>query len=376
MAPAFRGPGWPTPHPPSNRSADPAPRRARRRRRASGAFRGLRHAGPVPDRDSVRAPVDARARRACSTCRTWGRRRSPARIMKRPARALEALIPADVLNLKPASSAIPSCSPRRRDPGRPDGDAAGDGGGSGPLYLVVNASTKEADYAHVAARLPRRFPGPRRRPALLALQGPAAEGVLRRLGGNGAADLAFMTTGWFEIAGLRCHVSRSGYTGEDGFEISVKDGDAVRPVAGASRRPGGKPVRPRGRSSLRPKRALCLYGHDIDPTHDSPWEAGLDLVDSETSAAGGRLSGRRADPARTSPRASGPRPGRARPEGRRRPRGRPIQPRPGPPRGRIVHLRRPSARASTGRRHGLRREGERAPGHELLADRRGRPMPA
>jgi aminomethyltransferase len=109
--------------------------------------------------------------------------------------------------------------------------------------------------------------------ALVALQGPASEAVVRRLGSD-AAKLAFMMTGWVEIAGLRCHVSRSGYTGEDGFEISVKVDDAVALWRALLADPEVKPIGLGARDSLRLEAGLCLYGHDIDET-TSPIEAGL-----------------------------------------------------------------------------------------------------
>jgi aminomethyltransferase len=138
----------------------------------------------------------------------------------------------------------------------------------------VNASTKEADYAHVGADLPagvRLVRADDR--ALLALQGPEAEAVLTRLG-SAAATLTFMAAGWFEVAGLRCHVSRSGYTGEDGFEISAKADEAVPLWRALLADPEVKPIGLGARDSLRLEAGLCLYGHDIDLT-TSPVEAGL-----------------------------------------------------------------------------------------------------
>ncbi len=191
------------------------------------------------------------------------------------ARALEALVPCDVLNLKPGQQRYTQL-------------LAEDGGilddlmvtrpaapeEAGHVYLVVNAGGKEADYAHIQSRLPDGVTlvrGDDR--ALLALQGPAAEEVMRRLGCT-AAGLAFMQTGWFEIAGIRVHVSRSGYTGEDGFEISVKDADAVALWRALLADEAVKPIGLGARDSLRLEAGLCLYGHDID-TLTSPVEAGL-----------------------------------------------------------------------------------------------------
>jgi aminomethyltransferase len=191
------------------------------------------------------------------------------------ARALEALIPADIVNLKPGQQRY---SQLLNENGgilddlmvtRPTTDEE-----KGYIYLVVNASMKEADYTHIQARLPDGItlvPGEDR--ALLALQGPSAEGVLARLGSD-AVSLSFMMSGWFEIAGLRCHVSRSGYTGEDGFEISVKADDAVALWRALLADPEVKPIGLGARDSLRLEAGLCLYGHDID-TATSPIEAGL-----------------------------------------------------------------------------------------------------
>jgi aminomethyltransferase len=191
------------------------------------------------------------------------------------ARALEALVPADVVNLKPGQQRYSQLLDENGGilddlmisrPPTPEE--------AGTIYLVVNASTKEADFARIAASLPSGVTlvrGEER--ALLALQGPSAEGVMRRVA-NGAADLAFMTTGWFEVAGRRCHVSRSGYTGEDGFEISVKADEAVDLWRALLADPEVKPIGLGARDSLRLEAGLCLYGHDIDAT-TSPIEAGL-----------------------------------------------------------------------------------------------------
>jgi aminomethyltransferase len=190
-------------------------------------------------------------------------------------RALEALIPADIVGLKAGQQRY---SQLLDEAGgilddlmvtRPATQEE-----AGYLYLVVNASTKEADYAHIAARLPAGIAlvrGDDR--ALLALQGPSAEGVLERLGCE-AVGLSFMMAGWFALGGLRCHVSRSGYTGEDGFEISVKAEDAVALWRLLLADPEVKPIGLGARDSLRLEAGLCLYGHDIDPT-TSPVEAGL-----------------------------------------------------------------------------------------------------
>jgi aminomethyltransferase len=191
------------------------------------------------------------------------------------ARGLETLLPADILGLAPGQQRYSQLLDAQ-------GGILDDLMVTRPataeearhVYLVVNAGTKEADYAHLAAHLPKGLKlvrGDDR--ALLALQGPRAVEAMRRLG-SGAVDLAFMRAGWFDVAGHRCHVSRSGYTGEDGFEISVKASEAEalwsRLLADAE----VKPIGLGARDSLRLEAGLCLYGHDIDAT-TSPVEAGL-----------------------------------------------------------------------------------------------------
>jgi aminomethyltransferase len=191
------------------------------------------------------------------------------------AMALEALVPADLLNLAPGQQRY--------------SQLLNEGGGiiddlmltrpasatqDGRLLLVVNASRKEVDYAHLKARLPARVRlelATER--ALLALQGPTALAVMRALS-PAAAGLAFMTGANVRLGGIDCHVSRSGYTGEDGFEISMaaaRAGELAQLLLGHD---GVEPIGLGARDSLRLEAALCLYGHDIDET-TSPVEAGL-----------------------------------------------------------------------------------------------------
>lgn len=191
------------------------------------------------------------------------------------AKALEALIPADVLNLKPNQQRY---SQLLADDGGILDDLmvtrVGAPGHEGWLYLVVNASMKDADYAHIEARLPKGVALTRKDDlALIALQGPSAAAVLARLA-PAAADLAFMGSADVEIDGVWAHVSRSGYTGEDGFEISVKAADAAKLWRTLLADPEVKPIGLGARDSLRLEAGLCLYGHDIDTT-TTPIEAGL-----------------------------------------------------------------------------------------------------
>jgi aminomethyltransferase len=191
------------------------------------------------------------------------------------ARALEALIPADVLNLKPNQQRYSQLL--AQDGGILDDlmvTRVGAPGHEGWLYLVVNASMKDADYAHIQAHLPQGVSLNRKDGlALMALQGPSAAAVLAGLAPE-TADLPFMMSADVQVDGIRCHVSRSGYTGEDGFEISCQAEDAAKLWNRLLADPEVKPIGLGARDSLRLEAGLCLYGHDIDTT-TSPIEAGL-----------------------------------------------------------------------------------------------------
>jgi aminomethyltransferase len=191
------------------------------------------------------------------------------------AAALEGLVPADVLNLKPGQQRYTQLL---NDAGGIIDDlmvtrlAAADD--DGMLFLIVNASRKDVDYAHIAARLPkgvRLESAPDR--ALLAVQGPAAAQMLASLC-PAASRLSFMAAASARIGELDCHISRSGYTGEDGFEISLPAAGAERLWETLLRAEEMKPIGLGARDSLRLEAGLCLYGHDIDDT-TSPIEAGL-----------------------------------------------------------------------------------------------------
>jgi aminomethyltransferase len=142
------------------------------------------------------------------------------------------------------------------------------------LILVVNAACKEADEAHLRAHLSEdvEIENLSAR-GLLALQGPAAEDALARLVPQ-CRELRFMQSAFWTIEGARCFVTRSGYTGEDGFEISVP-GEAAEALARRLLAMAEvKPVGLGARDSLRLEAGLCLYGHDIDE-QTTPIEAGL-----------------------------------------------------------------------------------------------------
>jgi aminomethyltransferase len=142
------------------------------------------------------------------------------------------------------------------------------------LFLVVNAACKEADLAHLHDRLGRSASiEPLADRALLALQGPAAATVLSRFIG-GIARLRFMSAAEVTVGGRQCLVTRSGYTGEDGFEISLLAGEAEGFARRLIAEPEVLPIGLGARDSLRLEAGLCLYGHDIDET-TTPIEADL-----------------------------------------------------------------------------------------------------
>ncbi len=142
------------------------------------------------------------------------------------------------------------------------------------LYLVVNAATKHADYAYISGQLTATLsvePQPDR--ALLALQGPKSETVLSRHSA-GIAALTFLNVAETRVAGVAAIISRSGYTGEDGFEISLAAADAEAVARILLDEPEVKPAGLGARDTLRLEAGLCLYGHDMDES-TTPVEAGL-----------------------------------------------------------------------------------------------------
>lgn len=191
------------------------------------------------------------------------------------ARALEALLPADILNLKPGQQRYSQLL--ATDGGilddlmvtRPEGTE-----NDGALLLVVNAACKEADYAHIAKHLPA---GIRLEVddahALIALQGPRAAAVLEKLV-PGVESMSFMAGRFASLDGARVHLTRSGYTGEDGYEIAVPNARAASVWQLLTSSPDVEPIGLGARDSLRLEAGLCLYGHDIDTT-TSPIEARL-----------------------------------------------------------------------------------------------------
>jgi aminomethyltransferase len=202
------------------------------------------------------------------------------------AAALETLVPVDIVGLAPgkqryalftndAGGILDDLMVTRRDD---------------HLFVVVNAACKDADTAHLRAHLATRCliqPLPER--ALLALQGPKAAAVMERLAPE-LARLTFMTGAEATIHGIACFATRSGYTGEDGFEISVADTDAEALARGLLAEPEVRPAGLGARDTLRLEAGLCLYGHDIDTT-TTPIEAGLTWAIQKVRRPGGERAG-------------------------------------------------------------------------------------
>jgi aminomethyltransferase len=158
------------------------------------------------------------------------------------------------------------------------------------LFLVVNAACKAEDEAHLRANLSDDCviePLPDR--ALIALQGPKAEALLAKFCAEAPA-MRFMDSGPRRVAGFDCFVSRSGYTGEDGFEISVP-ADNAEALATALLASGEVlPIGLGARDSLRLEAGLCLYGHDIDTT-TTPAEGALEWSIQKSRRNGGARAG-------------------------------------------------------------------------------------
>lgn len=202
------------------------------------------------------------------------------------ARALESLVPVDVVDLPPGKQRygyFTNASGGLRDDlmiTRRESD----------LLLVVNAACKDADLLHLVTHIGHRCHVqalPER--ALLALQGPQAATALARLH-PGVAQLRFMSGAQFTLNGSDCYVTRSGYTGEDGFEISVP-ADAAEALARALlAQPEVEPAGLGARDTLRLEAGLCLYGHDIHAT-TTPVEAGLAWAIQKVRRPGGARAG-------------------------------------------------------------------------------------
>ena len=158
------------------------------------------------------------------------------------------------------------------------------------IFVIVNGACKALDIAHIEQKIGARcqvIPMPEM--ALMALQGPQAITVMARLA-PGIEKLVFMTGGRFEIAGCNCFITRSGYTGEDGFEISVHEMQAEKLARTLLAQPEVKPIGLGARNSLRLEAGLCLYGNDIDTT-TTPVEAALTWAIQKVRRTGGPREG-------------------------------------------------------------------------------------
>lgn len=202
------------------------------------------------------------------------------------ARALESLAPMDIVGLAPGHMRY--------------GVFTDAGGGvlddfmlantGEELFAVVNAACKADDIRRMRASIGTRcdideLVGR----ALLALQGPAAAAVLETLA-PGVARMHFMMTSAMEVAGIACVVSRSGYTGEDGFEISVPGADAEDLARRLLANDAVVPVGLGARDSLRLEAGLCLYGQDMN-RNTTPVEAGLAWTIAKARRRGGERAG-------------------------------------------------------------------------------------
>jgi aminomethyltransferase len=202
------------------------------------------------------------------------------------ARALERLVPQDILAIAPGRQRYAQFT--NAEGGILDDLMVANFGDH--LFLVVNAACKAADEAHLRANLSDDCVIEQLADrALIALQGPKAESALAKLCAEVSA-MKFMDSGPHRVAGLDCFVSRSGYTGEDGFEISVPAGDAERLAKALLDNADVMPIGLGARDSLRLEGGLCLYGHDID-TATTPVEAALEWSVQKSRRTGGARAG-------------------------------------------------------------------------------------
>jgi aminomethyltransferase len=169
-----------------------------------------------------------------------------------------------------------------------DPHAVGERGGN--IFVIVNGACKVGDIAHMQAKIGKRceiVPLPSH--GLLALQGPLAVNALQRVV-PGVETLVFMTGSAFRWKDAELFITRSGYTGEDGFEISLPGDNADALARALLAQPEVKPVGLGARNSLRLEAGLCLYGQDIDTTTD-PLEAGLAWAIQKVRRGGGARAG-------------------------------------------------------------------------------------
>lgn len=203
------------------------------------------------------------------------------------AKALEALVPVDIMDLPVGMQRYALFTDN--EGGILDDLMVANAGDH--LFLVVNAACKDQDLAHLQKHLSGQCevePLFESR-ALLALQGPLAASVLGRLAPQVEA-MTFMQFANVNLLGVDCYVSRSGYTGEDGYEISVPAKDAQMIARNLLAMPEVQPIGLGARDSLRLEAGLCLYGHDM-AKHTTPIEASLAWAISKARRADGLRAG-------------------------------------------------------------------------------------
>jgi len=202
------------------------------------------------------------------------------------AKAIEALVPVDIIDLPAGKQRYALFT---NENGGINDDLMVTNFGD-HLFVVVNAACKDQDIAHLKANLPDdvKLEVIEDR-ALLALQGPQAADVLARLN-PAVSDMVFMDATKLELMGVECYVSRSGYTGEDGYEISVPADKADALARELLAHTEVEWIGLGARDSLRLECGLCLYGHDLDPT-TTPVEASLLWGISKSRRADGERAG-------------------------------------------------------------------------------------
>jgi aminomethyltransferase len=196
---------------------------------------------------------------------------------------LEALVPMDIVGLKPMRQRYALFT--NEEGGILDDFMITNAGDH--LYAVVNAACKADDLTHLQRHLDEVQLHDDR--ALLALQGPKAASVLTRLAPQ-VGEMLFMQGANITLLGVECFVTRSGYTGEDGFEISVPAGAGLRLARELLSYDEVEPIGLGARDTLRLEAGLCLYGHDID-SHTTPVEAELRWALSKARRPGGDRAG-------------------------------------------------------------------------------------
>jgi aminomethyltransferase len=202
------------------------------------------------------------------------------------AERLESVMPNNFISLAPMSSVYGLLM---NEAGGVRDDLIATNLGDGRFNLVLNASNKHADLAYLRAALPDLTFELHEDRALMALQGPASRAVMARLGKT-ASELDFMTATQDQIAGVDVWVTCSGYTGEDGFEISVSASEADSVARCLLAEPEVEAIGLGARDSLRLEAGLCLHGHELSPDI-TPIEAGLSWAISRERRESGRRPG-------------------------------------------------------------------------------------